>query len=201
VCGLLLDDSALDPLWRVLERERLPIVVHPHYGVPDPALVGQGPTLPLAIGFPSETTIGVGRLVLGGVLQRFPRLTVVAVHGGGTLPYLAGRLDAIWRADPAAQKRLPVPPSEELRKLALDALVYAPGPLAAAAELVGPERLMLGTDHPFEIADPAGNLAAIDRVFAGEAAASVRGGAAAALFGLPAVEVGAGRGGNERAAR
>ncbi|MGN6187728.1 MAG: amidohydrolase family protein [Conexibacter sp.] len=188
MCGRLLDDPDLDPLWQVLERERLPIMVHPHYSVPDPALAGRGATLPLALGFPSETTFAVARLVLGGVLQRFPRLTVVAVHGGGTLPYLAGRLDAIWRADAAAQERLPVPPSEELRKLALDALVYAPGPLAAAAELVGPERLMLGTDHPFDIADPAGNLAAIERVFAGPAAASVRGGTAAALFGLPPLD-------------
>ncbi len=191
VCGRLLDDPVLDPLWEVLERERLPLVVHPHYSVADPALAGHGAMLPLAIGFPCETTIAVGRLVLGGVLQRFPRLQLVAVHGGGTLPYLAGRLDAIWRTDPDAQARLPVPPSEELRKLALDALVYTAGPLTVAAELVGAERLVFGTDHPFEIADPAGNLAAIDRVFTVEQAAAVRGAAAVALFDLPPLADGA----------
>lgn len=191
MCGRLLDDPALDPLWETLERARLPLMLHPHYSVADPALAGHGAMLPLAIGFPCETTIAVGRLILGGVLQRFPALRIVAVHGGGTLPYLAGRLDAIWHTDPGARARLPVPPSEELRKLALDALLYGPGPLTVAAELVGAERLVFGTDHPFEIADPAGNLAAIDRVFTLEQAAAVRGGSAVALFGLPPLADGA----------
>jgi aminocarboxymuconate-semialdehyde decarboxylase len=185
LCGLMLDDPGLDPLWQLLETHRLPIIVHPHYGVADPGLIGAGSTLPLSIGFPCETTIAVGRMVLSGVLQRFPRLSIVAVHGGGTLPYLAGRLDAIWRSDHDAQARLPAPPTEEMRKLVLDALVYAPGPLMAAEALVGSDRLVFGTDHPFGIADPEGALATIDSVFDGASRASVRGDAAEALFNLP----------------
>jgi aminocarboxymuconate-semialdehyde decarboxylase len=77
-----------------------------------------------------------------------------------------------------------------MRKLVLDALVYAPGPLRAAEALVGAGRLVFGTDHPFAIADPAANIAAIDGVFEGAARDSVRGAAAEALFDLPLLQPG-----------
>jgi aminocarboxymuconate-semialdehyde decarboxylase len=186
VCGLLLDDERLDPLWEVLDASGLPLVVHPHHGVPAPE-VG---TYDLIVGFPFETTMALTRLVLGGVLERFGGVRIVAVHGGGALPYLAGRLDAFWAVDPGMRARLPLPPSHYVAKLAVDAVLYAPAPMRAAAAAVGPERLLFGTDHPFSVADPAGGLAAIAHAFDPLEAASVRGAAAAAYFGLPPVAVG-----------
>ena len=126
---------------------------------------GIGHALPVAVGFPVETTIAVARLVFGGVLHRYPDLRIIASHGGGTLPYLAGRLDAGWRSDPSLSTRAPSPPSSVLGRLFLDAVLYHPRALRAAADLVGTEHLAFGTDHPFSIADPVANLAAIDEAF------------------------------------
>ena len=133
---------------------------HPSSGIGLEALEGFGHSLPIALGFPFETTIATVRLVLAGVLQRHPALQVVASHGGGTLPFLAARLDATWRSDPAARERLDVPPSSQLALLHTDAVVYHERSLLAPLDLVG-DKVVFGTDHPFSVADPAANLTAI----------------------------------------
>ena len=188
LCRRPLDDSDLDPVWAVLERTRLPFVVHPHYGIGGDVL-GE-PGYALALAFPFETTLALVRLLLGGVLERFPGLRIVAVHGGGALPYLAGRVDAFWETGALGNRKSRNPPSAGLAKLALDAVLYGPGPLRNAVDLVGASRVMFGTDHPFAVADAPGGMAAIDQVLDGEARSLVRGGAAVAYFGLPAVTAG-----------
>lgn len=116
--GLGLDDPALDALWAAAERDGQMLFIHPHYGLGNEALGGFGHALPLALGFPFETTAAVARLILGGVLDRFPGLRLLVAHAGGVLPYLAGRLDACVAAGPAlpgpaapSAKRLPCPPA------------------------------------------------------------------------------------------
>jgi aminocarboxymuconate-semialdehyde decarboxylase len=184
ICGRELADSTLDPVWAVLEREQLPFFIHPHYVVGRDELRGFGHAFPVAVGFPFETTVAVARLVFAGVLQRYPALKLVAAHGGGTIPFLAGRLAAGWKSDPSTHDRLDVSPLEDLAKLFLDALVYYPGALAAVAALVGVERMAFGTDHPFSVADPSANLNAIDAVFASSEREAVRSASARRLFGL-----------------
>ena len=161
VAGLTFDDPALEPFWAEIQSLGLPVFVHPKDGVALDALRGYRHVLPVGLGFPMETTIAIARLVLGGVLHRFPDLRLMLAHGGGCLPYLAGRLDAAWRSDPAVEKQLPLPPSAYLRRLRLDALVYYGGAFSAAMQLVGAERLMFGSDHPFTVADPQANLETI----------------------------------------
>lgn len=185
ICGRDLADPALDPVWEALEREALPLLVHPHYLVGRDELQGFGHAFPVALGFPFETTVAVARLVFAGVLRRFPALKLVAAHGGGTIPFLAGRLTAAWQSDPSTHDRLDVPPLGELTKLFLDALVYHRGALVAAAALVGVRKMAFGTDHPFSVADPTANLAAIDAAFAGDEREAVRSASARELFGLP----------------
>lgn len=158
IAGLVFDDPALNAFWAEIETLGLPVFVHPKDGVALDALRGYRHVLPVGLGFPMETTIAIARLVLGGVLQRFPDLRLMVAHGGGCLPYLAGRLDAAWRSDPAVEKQLPRPPSAYLRRLRLDALVYYEGAFTAAMQLVGVEGLMFGSDHPFTVADPQANL-------------------------------------------
>lgn len=184
ICGRRLDDPDLEPLWEILERTRVPLLVHPHYGIGGEELAGFGHALPVSIGFPFETTLAVARLVFAGVLHRHPMLRVVASHGGGTIPYLAGRLDAGWRSDPSVHGRLPQTPSDSLKRLFFDAVLYHPRSLTAAADLVGVDRLAFGTDHPFSVADPARNLRAIREAFDADGAERVLAGAARALFDL-----------------
>lgn len=186
ICGRLFDDPELDPVWRVLEANELPLLVHPHYAAAIGELMGYGHAFPVSLGFPFETTIAVARLVFGGVYRRFPRLRVIASHGGGTMPYLAGRLDAGWRSDPGLRERLPYPPSEDLAKVYLDAVLYHRRALRAAADLVGTTRMAFGTDHPFSVSDPSSNLQAIEAAFGGEERENVLFRSAGALFGFHA---------------
>ena len=114
-----------------------------------------GHVLPLALGFPMETTIAVTRMFLAGVFDAVPALQMILAHSGGTLPFLAGRVESCVRHDAAlvgaaaaGKKRRTV--WEVLREqVFLDAVVYSEVGLRAAVEASGVERLMFGTDHPF----------------------------------------------------
>ena len=165
ICGYSFDDASLDPVWAALERTRLPLLVHPHHGSAMDELGGFGHALPVALGFPIETTVALTRLLFAGVMHRYPELRLVGSHGGGTLPYLVGRLDAGWRSDASLKDRMPTPPSDVVARLFLDAVLYHPRALHAAEDLVGVEHLAFGTDHPFSIADPAANVEAIRDAF------------------------------------
>jgi aminocarboxymuconate-semialdehyde decarboxylase len=185
ICGLRLDDNALDPVWQTLSEAELPLFVHPHYTVGADELGGFGHALPVAVGFPLETTIALTRLVFGGVLERFPRLRILVAHGGGTLPYLVGRLNAGWRSDDELYDRLPNPPLQQLQRLYLDTVLYHPIAVRAAADLVGPSQLVFGSDHPFSVADPAANLEAVRLALDEEGRKEVLHLSARALFRLP----------------
>ena len=187
LCGRELDDPELEPVWGALAGSRLPLLLHPHYVLGREDLTGWGHAFPVALGFPFETTAAIARLVLAGVLQRHPDLRIVASHGGGTLPFLAGRLDAGWRSDPSARERMPVPPSTDLRRISYDALVYHRPAVLAVRDLVGPEQMAFGSDHPFSVADPEAALGAIDDALPDAERAAVRAGSARGLFGLPAL--------------
>ena len=98
--GKGLDDRRLDPVWEALQETHSLLFLHPHYGLPEEAFGGPeaisryGHVLPLALGFPLETTIAVTRMLLAGVFDRFPRLAILLAHSGGTLPFLAGRIES-----------------------------------------------------------------------------------------------------------
>lgn len=184
ICGRSFDDPALDAVWAALERTGLPLLIHPHHGSAMDELGGFGHALPVALGFPIETTVALTRLLFAGVLHRYPRLRLVGSHGGGTLPYLVGRLDAGWRSDPALETRMPSPPSDVTSRLFLDAVLYHPRALQAAADLVGVGHLAFGTDHPFSIADPGANVEAIREAFDEAGAAALFSRSASDLYDI-----------------
>lgn len=157
-----LDDPALLPIFHALASSSLPIFLHPHYGLP-PSLFGShgaqnSHVLPLALGFPMETTIAVARMFLAGVFDEVRELRMVLAHAGGTLPFLAGRVESCVRHDAAlvgwggeGGKGGRRTVWEVLREqVYLDAVIYSEVGLRAAVEAAGgADRLMFGTDHPF----------------------------------------------------
>lgn len=153
VAGAELDDPGLDPFWEVAEQLQCLILLHPF----DP-LAGRGLRryfLANAVGRPAETTIAIGHLIFGGVLERFPRLLLCVVHGGGFLPYQIGRMDRAYHAKPeVAAADLSRRPSEWGRSLYFDTITHSPEALKFLIEQVDAEHVLMGTDYPFEMGDP-----------------------------------------------
>ncbi|MCJ1389465.1 hypothetical protein MMC18_002322 [Xylographa bjoerkii] len=153
--GTGLDDPALDPLWAALQETQLLAFIHPHYGLPaevfGPRAHASGHILPLALGFPLETTIAFVRMFLAGVFDRFPRLKVLLAHAGGAVPFLAGRVESCVRHERVGgQGRGKRDVWAVLRRnVWLDGVVYSKVGLRAAVEAVGRDRVLWGTDHPF----------------------------------------------------
>jgi len=150
--GRPLGDGAFDPFWKAAADLAAPVVLHPflleaverfgrHY-------------LHNLVGYPFETTLAAASLILGGTLDRFPGLSVVLVHGGGFLPYHIGRFDRAHETRPEARADDAGLPSRYLRRFLYDTLVQRPEALRYLVRLVGHDRVMLGSDHPFWMGDP-----------------------------------------------
>jgi aminocarboxymuconate-semialdehyde decarboxylase len=121
-------------------------------------------TLNTVIAWPTEVTIAATRLIFSGVIERHPGLRLVLSHAGGTLPYLAGRLDLAYyapkhEANPACRANITKPPSHYLSHIYYDTVVASPASLRFLVDLVGADRVMFGTDFPYEIGDAEGAIA------------------------------------------
>lgn len=201
-----LDDHGLEPVWSALESAKLLIFLHPHYGLPSsvygPRASEYGHVLPLSLGFPMETTVAFTRMWLSGVFDRHPKLKVLIAHAGGTVPFLSGRIDSCVQherhfPENEGGKRGPKRGLKEVLRenVWLDAVVYSPTGVRAAVEVVGKERVLFGTDHPFfppleegaeEWISVGTNVHAVKEAFGDDeqAAAKVLGGNAIELLGL-----------------
>lgn len=155
--GSGLDDPALDPVYAALEKHQQLIFLHPHYGltkeVYGPRGNEYGHVLPLALGFPLETTIAVSRMVLSGVWDRFQKLNVLLAHSGGTLPFLAGRIESCIMHDGHLKKQGKIEGRRDVwdilkTNIYLDAVVYSQVGLRAAVQASGADRLLFGKYTP-----------------------------------------------------
>ncbi|MEP4892289.1 MAG: amidohydrolase family protein [Aliiglaciecola sp.] len=106
------------------------------------------------IGNPLESTLAVGHLIFGGVLDRYPGLKICVAHGGGYIPGYWGRMDHGWRARPDCSEHCQNLPSSYLRKLWFDTLVFDKEQLDSLVRTHGSDRLCLGSDYPFDMAEP-----------------------------------------------
>lgn len=149
--GRNLDDPALAPFWARAEALGVPVELHP-VAVAGADRLGQH-QLSNFVGNPFDTTVAAASLILGGVLDRHPGLDIVLVHGGGYLPYALGRIGHGRRARGVAPE-LAREPAEYLDRFHVDTIVYDPAVLRVLAGLVGGDRLLLGSDHPFDM-EPA----------------------------------------------
>src|SRR5690606_22369514 len=97
-----------------------------------------------------ETTVCLSKLIFGGTLDRHRQVRIISAHGGGYLPLYAGRSDHAFQARPEAGG-CSCCPSEELRKIWFDTVVHDPYQLKQLIERVGADRMVLGTDYPFDM--------------------------------------------------
>jgi aminocarboxymuconate-semialdehyde decarboxylase len=148
--GMELDDPTLEPFWSAAEQLGALLFIHPVGST-----LGQRLSkyyLSNIVGNPLDTTIALTHLIFGGVLERHPRLKIIAAHGGGYLPSYFPRTDHGYAVRPEAQT-IPHPPSHYLKQLWVDALVYNPRNVAHLVREMGADRVVLGTDYPFDMGE------------------------------------------------
>lgn len=150
VAGKEFSDPMFHPFWAKAEELGVLIFIHPQ-STPDlaPRLKGNG-WLANTIGNPLDTTIALSHLIFEGTLDRFPGLKICSAHGGGYLPSYAPRSDNCLRVAPDMDTgvKLKKKPTQYLRDLYYDTLVFTSEALRHLAAEVGSNRLVIGTDHP-----------------------------------------------------
>ncbi len=146
-----LDDRRFDGFFDAAEALDVPVILHPYYvGVRKQLADFYMTNLTVN---PLETCIAASRLILSGFFDRHPRLKIVLVHSGGFMPFQIGRLDHGFRVRPETKSAISSPPSGYLRRFWYDTITHASTPLKFLIELAGKDRVVLGTDLPFDMAD------------------------------------------------
>jgi aminocarboxymuconate-semialdehyde decarboxylase len=157
VAGDEFSDPKFHPFWAKAEELGVLIFIHPQ-STPDLArrFKGNG-WLANTIGNPLDTTIALSHLIFEGTLDRFPGLKICSAHGGGYLPSYAPRSDNSLRVAPDMDTgiKLRKKPTEYLRQMYYDTLVFTSEALRHLAAEVGSNRLVIGTDHPIPWQDKA----------------------------------------------
>jgi len=151
--GVNLGELPLDEYWAAAVELGVPVFLHP--AQPDPTPRTRRFALNQVVQYTFDTTLAVGSLLSSGVLDRFPRLTLILSHGGGALPYLIGRFDCMHaRMDKAASgNAAQQPPSGYLRRFHYDTIVHNPRVLRFLADSVAIDRILIGSDDPFPPGD------------------------------------------------
>jgi aminocarboxymuconate-semialdehyde decarboxylase len=181
VGGKELSDPAFAPFWKKAEELGALVLLHPN-GFRDDRFSRF--YFNNVIGNPLETTMALHYLIFDGVLERHPNLKIFAVHGGGYLGAYSGRIDHAWGARSDSHGKLPKPPTEYLKQVYFDTVVFTPIQLEALVKTFGVDHVFLGTDYPFDMAD----FDAIEHVvatgFDAMMTAAICGGNAKKLLGL-----------------
>src|SRR3989449_310920 len=189
-----LSDPKFHPFWAKAEQLGILVFIHPQgAGAADPLasrLKGNG-MLANVIGNPLETTIALSHLIFEGTLDRFPGLKICAAHGGGYLPSYAGRSDQGCRTFP---DRCPGPkdgplkkkPTEYLKQLYYDNIMFTPEAMRHLAAEVGSSQLVVGTDYPYPWTKTAVDLVLATPGLSDAERVAMLGGTAARLLGIKA---------------
>jgi aminocarboxymuconate-semialdehyde decarboxylase len=183
VDGVSLTDRRFGPVWKEIDRRGLPVLIHPSAPPGTKALDVMKYNLIASVGFMFDTSLAVSRMIFDGFLDRHPNLKLIAAHGGGTLPYIAGRLDICFDNMPACREKISERPSSYLKRIYYDSVVFQPESLELAIKVGGEDKVLYGSDYPHNIGDMKGCLARVDALPAG-VRDKVRGGNAQRIFRL-----------------
>jgi aminocarboxymuconate-semialdehyde decarboxylase len=160
--GRPLDAGTFDDLFALAERRGILLFLHPVSAEPPTRFPFYA--LQLVVQWPAETAIAVARMIFAGFFERFPGIKMLLAHGGGPLLFLKGRLDSAYEArgaegDAYFTGRIKKPPGDYLSHLYFDTCSQSPESVEFTIKIAGPDRVMFGTDYPFEIGDAEGKRA------------------------------------------
>ncbi len=183
VNGKELSDPAFAPFWKKAEELDALVLIHPT-GFTQPQRFARF-YFNNVIGNPLDTTMALHYLIFDGVLERHPKLKILAVHGGGYLGAYSGRIDHAWGARSDCQAGLPKPPTTYLKQVYVDTVVFTPLQLETLVKTFGADHVIMGTDYPFDMLeyDPIGHIASVE-TFDDATRAKLAGGNLKKLVGL-----------------
>ncbi|XP_022425305.1 2-amino-3-carboxymuconate-6-semialdehyde decarboxylase isoform X5 [Delphinapterus leucas] len=147
-----LNAQELFPVYAEAEKLNCSLFVHPWDMQMDGRMAKYW--FPWLIGMPAETTTAICSMIMGGVFEKFPKLKVCFAHGGGSFPYTVGRISHGFsmRPDLCAQDN-PTNPKKYLGSFYTDSLVHDPLALKLLTDVVGKDKVILGTDYPFPLGE------------------------------------------------
>jgi aminocarboxymuconate-semialdehyde decarboxylase len=177
-----LDHPSLEPFWEAAEALEVLVLIHPFDEKFPPGVKDY--FLHNCIGYPLQTSIAMARMIFSGTLSRHKKLRVRFPHAGGFMPYQMERLRRVYRLRPEGKAGgLAEDPLDVLKRCYFDTVCHSPLALRYLAELVGADRLLLGSDYPFDMAedDPVGT---VKRALPAAHQPAVLGETAARLLGL-----------------
>ena len=145
-----LDDPSFEPVWAAANAHKALIMVHPTQ------VAGmdryKNYYLNNLIGNPLDSTIAVASVVFGGIVERYPNIKWFFVHGGGMAPWQAGRFSHGWKVRPEPKVHLKDHgPEKAMATLYYDTILHAQPQLECLVSLVGPDRVVLGSDYPYDM--------------------------------------------------
>jgi len=181
VAGKNLDDPELEPVWAGAAALDAFILIHPTNVAATERLASY--YLTNLIGNPLDTTIAAASLVFGGVLDRYPSLKICLAHGGGFVPYQAGRFVHGWQVRTEPKKKLTRPPTDALKRFYFDTIVHSRDVLEFLVGSAGADRVLLGSDYPFDMGMPDGVLQVRGLSIGAAEQASILGATAQSLLG------------------
>jgi len=156
--GANLDEKDLQEIISAIASENLSLTVHPEFF----NKIGDRDRLTRhyfksSIGAPAESAIAMLSLIHSGIFDRYPNFRVSFTQGGGFAPYTIGRNRVRWDLDPIDKKPTLLSPEKYLRNCYVDCLVHDDDSLAFLLERMGRDRVMIGTDYPFDWDHPGGS--------------------------------------------
>jgi aminocarboxymuconate-semialdehyde decarboxylase len=149
VGGKNLDDPSFEPVWAAAAELDAFMMIHPGNVAGADRL--RSYYLGNLIGNPLDTTIAAACLIFGGVLERYPKLNFVMVHGGGFIPYQGGRWVHGWHVRPEPKVHLKHSPEKYLDRFLYDTILHSKTSLEFLISSVGAGRVFLGSDYPYDM--------------------------------------------------
>ena len=182
-----LDDEGLVTFLQHCANEGIPLLVHP-WDMMGGNRMKQW-MLPWLVAMPAETQLGILSLILSGAFERIPEsLKICFAHGGGSFAFMLGRVDNAWKHRDIIRKDCPRLPSEYVKRFYVDSAVFDPGALRLLADVMGTDRIMLGSDYPFPLGEQSiGKLVAEQPGFSDADKRAIYAGNAVEFFGLQAL--------------
>jgi aminocarboxymuconate-semialdehyde decarboxylase len=150
VGGKNLSHPDFSPFFAAIAELDVPLFIHPYIPAGEERM--QAYYLHNLVGMVAETGLAIASVIYGGVLERWPNLKLCFAHAGGVYPYIVGRNDHGYKVrQKECREAIPHPPSYYFRQLYFDSITFHPLALRFLIDLVGSDRIVVGSDYPFDM--------------------------------------------------